>query len=132
MLRIVIRTDDASLAANVGGAVETNYRTIDIDAPEVENFLRAAQEKDCQYLQRQIVGAELKDSPMTIYPIIFNGDMPPKERHDWPLPSFDAKDWAEAFCKLNPSMDQNTMLTWFSAALMRGYDEHAARSLKYE
>ena len=79
---------------------------------------------------------------MTTYPIILNGDhaefeaehanTPPKERPDWPLPSFDARDWAEAFCKLNPSMDEGTMLTWFSSALMRGYDEHAARSLKSE
>ena len=26
----------------------------------------------------------------------------PKLRPDWPLPSFDAKDWAEAFCKQHP------------------------------
>jgi hypothetical protein len=74
------------------------------------------------------------------YPIIFNGDhaefkqehanTPPKERPDWPLPSFDARDWAEAFCKINPGADEGTMITWFANALMRGYDEHAARSAK--
>lgn len=72
------------------------------------------------------------------YPIIFNGDhaeferehanTPTKERPDWPLPSFDARDWAEAFCKVNPSVDEGEALTWFANALMRGFDEHAARS----
>jgi hypothetical protein len=71
------------------------------------------------------------------YPIILCGDhadferehanTPPHERPDWPLPSFDARDWATAFCKLNPTMDEGTMLTWFANALMRGFDEHAAR-----
>jgi|SRR5579864_388248 len=58
---------------------------------------------------------------------IDNADVPLKERSDWPLPSFDAKHWAEAFCKINPWADEGTMLTWFACALMRGFDEHAAR-----
>ncbi len=72
------------------------------------------------------------------YPITFNGDhaefelehanTKPEDRPDWPLPSFDARDWAAAFCKINPSMDEGTMLTWFANALMRGHDEHAARA----
>lgn len=84
---------------------------------------------------------------MTGYPVIFNGDhaefetenanTPPKERSDWPLPSFDAKDWAEAFCKVADGfgfkdsngrpIDEGLMLTWFSCALMRGFDEREAR-----
>ena len=74
------------------------------------------------------------------YPLILNGDhaafeaehanTPPKERPDWPLPSFDAKDWAEAFCKINPSMDVGIMQTWFANALMRGYDEAVSRGLR--
>lgn len=64
--------------------------------------------------------------------------MPPENRPDWPLPSFDAQDWAKAFCKIanegygfkdatgNP-IDEGWMITWFANALMRGYDEHAAR-----
>jgi hypothetical protein len=69
--------------------------------------------------------------------IIHNGDhlefeiehqnTPPEERPDWPLPSFDARDWAEAFCKLNPQMDEGTMLAWFANALMRGFDEGKSR-----
>lgn len=71
------------------------------------------------------------------YPVVLNGDhaeyerehanTPPKERPDWPLPSFDARDWAEAFCKINPGMDEGVMLSWFANALMRGYDERSAQ-----
>ncbi len=71
------------------------------------------------------------------YPTIMNGDhaefeaehanTPPRERPDWPLPSFDAMDWAEAFCKVHPSVPEDDAITWFANALMRGYDEHAAR-----
>ncbi len=67
------------------------------------------------------------------YPVIFNGDhaefeldyinVAPQQRPDWPLPSFNAKDWAMAFCKLNPSIDEGLMIAWFANALMRGYDE---------
>lgn len=81
------------------------------------------------------------------YPIIMNGDhaeferehvnTPPKERPDWPLPSFDARDWAEAFCKTATTLgykdadgkpiDEGWMISWFANALMRGFDEHASR-----
>jgi len=44
--------------------------------------------------------------------------------------SFDARDWARAFVahvQTNPAIatDQDTMVTWFANALMRGYDERA-------
>lgn len=86
---------------------------------------------------------------MTHYPVILNGDhaeyerenanVPPKERSDWPLPSFDARDWAEAFCRrflvqnragydtAPVDDDIGLMTTWFAGALMRGFDEHARR-----
>lgn len=74
------------------------------------------------------------------YPIIMNGDhaefeiehadTPPHERPDWPLPSFDARDWAAAFCRLNPSIDEGLMIAWFANALMRGFDECSARMTK--
>jgi hypothetical protein len=76
------------------------------------------------------------------YPIIMNGDhaefeqewagKDPKERPDWPLPSFDARDWAEAFCKINPNcgVPEDVMVAWFANSLMRGFDEHAARALR--
>lgn len=82
------------------------------------------------------------------YPVILNGDhaafeaewagRAPKERADWPLPSFDARDWAEAFCKVanehgfkdakGEPVDEGWMISWFSGALMRGYDERVIRA----
>jgi hypothetical protein len=82
------------------------------------------------------------------YPVILNGDhaefeaqhatTPPHERPDWPLASFNAVDWAKEFCRIaatlgfvdaagNP-IDEAWMTSWFAGALMRGFDEHAARS----
>lgn len=78
------------------------------------------------------------------YPIILNGDhaeferehanTPPHERPDWPLPSFDAGDWAAAFVAKNPDcgVSEELMLVWFANALMRGHDEHAARAARDE
>lgn len=76
------------------------------------------------------------------YPIIMNGDhaefeaehanTKPEDRPDWPLPSFDARDWAKSFCETKQRMgwnlediDESLMTTWFSNALMRGYDQHS-------
>lgn len=88
---------------------------------------------------------------MSGYPVILNGDhaefeqewaksgQPASERPDWPLPSFDAQDWAKAFCRsfiiqhrdgynTRPvDDDEGVMLAWFAGALMRGFDEHASR-----
>lgn len=60
---------------------------------------------------------------------------PSRDDPNWPLPSFDAKDWAESFCataaKLgHPGIDEGWMIGWFANALMRGYDEHARRVSK--
>jgi len=60
-----------------------------------------------------------------------NANTPPRERSDWPLPSFDARDWAEAFCdkQLGDTSQERVdiMIGWFSNALMRGYDEATER-----
>lgn len=53
---------------------------------------------------------------------------PSRDDPNWPLPSFDARDWAEAFCKIaadkgHPGIDCDWMVGWFANALMRGYDE---------
>lgn len=74
---------------------------------------------------------------MTEKKIILNGDhaafeaehanTPPHERPDWPLPSFDARDWAAHFVKLHGG-DEALMIGWFANALMRGYDEGVART----
>jgi hypothetical protein len=56
----------------------------------------------------------------------------PKERSDWPLPSFDARDWAESFCKTMQKqgieIDEGMMIGWFAASLMRGFDEATTRA----
>lgn len=79
-------------------------------------------------------------------PVIHNGDhaefelqhinIPKEERSDWPLPSFDARDWAKAFCKIAADqglrIDEGWMTSWFASALMRGYDEAMARKAKTE
>lgn len=51
-----------------------------------------------------------------------------KFQHDqnWPIQSFDAQDWAKAFCKTFHEYnrpDEATMLAWFANALMRGWDQ---------
>jgi hypothetical protein len=57
-----------------------------------------------------------------------HADISPQERADWPLPSFDARDWAAAFVKTFPNtVPEDVMLTWFANALMRGYDERDGR-----
>lgn len=55
---------------------------------------------------------------------------PSRDDPNWPLPSFEAQDWAEAFCKLNPGADEALMLSWFANALMRGFDEAQMRAAK--
>lgn len=77
------------------------------------------------------------------YPTILNGDhaeferehanTKPEDRPDWPLPSFDARDWARAFCRrFGVTQDGSAlvrddahelMVVWFANALMRGYDQ---------
>jgi hypothetical protein len=62
---------------------------------------------------------------------IDNVNTPPEDRDDWPLPSFDARDWAKAFCKIAKThghdIDEEWMVTWFANALMRGFDEARSR-----
>jgi hypothetical protein len=90
---------------------------------------------------------------MSLYPFILCGDhaafesewaasgRPDHERPDWPLPSFDAQDWAAAFCKAANEhgfkdakgipIDEGWMIAWFANALMRGfYEAQASAALK--
>jgi len=69
---------------------------------------------------------------------IENINTKPEDRSDWPLPSFDAQDWAKAFCKIATNLgykdaegkpiDEGWMISWFANALMRGYDEGVSRA----
>lgn len=70
--------------------------------------------------------------------IIQNGDhmeferqhagTPKEQREDWPLPSYDAIDWAKAFNKQFPSVSVDDAFSWFACALVRGYDEGVSRT----
>lgn len=81
------------------------------------------------------------------YPIILGGDhaeferewaesgRPDCERPDWPLPSYDARDWAAAFRKTAielgySDMDEGWLICWFANALVRGYDQRASEEPK--
>ena len=56
MIRFIVRTDNAGMAANVGGSVLTEFTTLDLEIPELERLLS---EKLGSYCQRQVVGIEL-------------------------------------------------------------------------
>ena len=56
MLRVIVQSDNAGMAANVGGHVLTTYETFLIDAPILEEFVS----RDLgNYGHRQVVGVEL-------------------------------------------------------------------------
>ena len=65
---------------------------------------------------------------------IDNANTPIEHRSDWPLPSFDAKDWAKEFCRIarikGLDIDEGWMIGWFANALMRGFDEGVSRVLR--
>ena len=55
MLRFIIRDDDESGPCNVGGNVETRFRTMDLDVPELERWLSSAP----AYVRRSLLGCEV-------------------------------------------------------------------------
>lgn len=57
MIRILVRIDDANMAANVGGSVLTTYRTFDVNLIEVEKLL--AQNNAQSLVHAQVVGVEV-------------------------------------------------------------------------
>jgi hypothetical protein len=60
MLRIIVRTVNTSAAAHVGGPVEIQHTTFDIEAPEVEKFLLEPKQQGWQYAGRDVVGVEVR------------------------------------------------------------------------
>lgn len=65
MIRIICRLANAGMAANVGGAVLTKYRTFDVVLPEVEKYMREAVKEGGTYAQYQIVGTEILAEPVS-------------------------------------------------------------------
>jgi hypothetical protein len=58
-LRIIVRTDDASMACNVDGAVVSDFKTFDVEAPEVEAHIRTMGSNT--YRNCHIVGVEIME-----------------------------------------------------------------------
>lgn len=58
-LRVIVTTSDATAAAHVGGPVNVTHKTFDIEAPEVEAFMRESMNDFCN---RVLVGVEVIDS----------------------------------------------------------------------
>ena len=64
MIRIIVRIDEASMAAHVGGSPQTTYRTFDIDNPQIEALLRGGgANNQNEFSYRTLVGAELIEEP---------------------------------------------------------------------
>jgi hypothetical protein len=60
MIRLIVRIDEASMAAHVGGSPQTTYRTFDIDHPQIEALLRGGgSNNQNEFSYRTLVGAEL-------------------------------------------------------------------------
>jgi hypothetical protein len=59
MIRIVVCIADAGMAANVGGPVQTRFRTFDILCPELESLLRMGDAGATGYVQAHVSGVEL-------------------------------------------------------------------------
>jgi len=57
MIRIIVRTNDAGMAVNVGGAVHTEFKTFDVHAPKVEELLR--KHAPSEYCEISVIGVEL-------------------------------------------------------------------------
>jgi hypothetical protein len=56
VIRVVVETCDAGMAANVGGSVHREIRTFDIEATALEAFLR---EPGHSLQHRQVIGVEI-------------------------------------------------------------------------
>ena len=60
MIRVIVETCDAGMAANVGGSAETTFRTFDVDLPALEAFLREPEgPPKWSYSHRQVKGVEV-------------------------------------------------------------------------
>lgn len=65
MLRIIVRTVDSGTAAHLGGPgtpIDTSFKTFDVDAPQVEAFLR--QWAPGHHIERCVVGVEVRDEQL--------------------------------------------------------------------
>lgn len=64
MIRIIVRTMDGSFACHLGGPgtpAELSFKTFDIDAPELETFLREDVGRNNSGVSRSAIGIEVLD-----------------------------------------------------------------------
>ena len=59
MIRLVVQSAEAGMAANVGGPVQVSYRTFLVEAADLEAYLREPAKMNWTFTERRIVGAEL-------------------------------------------------------------------------
>jgi hypothetical protein len=57
MIRILVQTDDAGMAGNVGGSVLSTFKSFDIELPELEKMLVIG--KTNSYAHAQVIGVEV-------------------------------------------------------------------------
>lgn len=62
MIRIIVRTSDGAQAANIGGDVDTTFRTFEFSLPELEKFLNEPNKKKWSYCFRQVIGVEIPEN----------------------------------------------------------------------
>lgn len=63
MIRLIVRVDDASMAAHVGGSLHTTYRTFDIEHTEIEALLTGGgSNSQNEFSYRTLAGAEVISS----------------------------------------------------------------------
>lgn len=55
-VRIIVQQTNAAAAAHVGGPITTEYRTFDVEAPELVAIMRSSLDQFCH---RSIVGVEV-------------------------------------------------------------------------
>jgi len=58
MIRFIVREDDATMVAHVGGNVKTTYRTIRMELPSLEHYLLENKE----FIQRSFIGIEIEET----------------------------------------------------------------------
>ena len=63
MIRVIIRSVNHAGAVNVGGPIEIEHKTIDIDAPEVEEFLSEPRRMNDHCTSREIIACEVFPLP---------------------------------------------------------------------
>jgi len=64
MIRVIVRTVNCANAAHVGGPIDTDYKTFDVDLPELKKFLQEPTLNGWTYHAREVVGVELlEDAP---------------------------------------------------------------------